>query len=433
MPARVKRGLWLSLVLVAATACSAPRTAPPAPVPATPATARAADLLAGTSGDYPPLSRWTGERPEGYAPALLEAFAARDRVDVRWTRFRWPELSADLRGGRFVVAADGITVLPDRSVAGCFTVPIAWGGAVLLVRRPAWAGAAPPAGSDPLATVATLDRAGLRVVVNRGGHLERVAHELFRAADVRAIADNAGVRDAFARGDADAAMTNTFEAPRWAEGVANVERVGPLGADVTALWVSADRPELAERLDAWLLDEEASGRLGALRVRWLGDGAGEPTARPVEALLAATKERLALMPFVAAAKRATGKRVEDVAQERRVIAAGEQAVARAASARGAPAPRTEAIDALYRAEIEAAKWVEEHADPATPARWSLERELRPAIARVSARIAFLVVRVPGGLAASDVAPLSRKLLADSGLDPAHVDAIAAAIAPLGAR
>ncbi len=61
--------------------------------------------------------------------------------DVVWTRFKWPELIADLRAGQFDVAADGITVRPERSVAGRFTVPIARGGAVLLLRRPSWAGA----------------------------------------------------------------------------------------------------------------------------------------------------------------------------------------------------------------------------------------------------------------------------------------------------
>jgi hypothetical protein len=33
-------------------------------------------------------------------------------------------------------------------------------------------------------------------------------------------------------------ITNTFEAPRWAEGIEGVERIGPLTRDVVALYVT---------------------------------------------------------------------------------------------------------------------------------------------------------------------------------------------------
>jgi cyclohexadienyl dehydratase len=212
--------LLLVLLVALFVACGAPPATPrrgAAPAPAV--------LRAGTSGDYPPFSRWTGDRPEGFAPALLAAFTERERVDLSWTRVRWPELVADLRAGRFDVAADGITVRPERSVAGRFTVPIAKGGAILLLRRPAWAPAALP--REPLDAIRAIDRRELRVVVNEGGHLECVARALFATADVRAIPDNTKVKDALARHEADAAMTNTFEAPRWAEGIAGVDRIGP--------------------------------------------------------------------------------------------------------------------------------------------------------------------------------------------------------------
>src|SRR4051812_45322904 len=105
--------LWLLALVLFVAGCGAPpvarttRTTPPT----------APQLRAGTSGDYPPLSVWTDARPDGFAPALLGAFAASEGTDVRWTRFRWPELAADFAGGRFDLAADGITVRPERSVA----------------------------------------------------------------------------------------------------------------------------------------------------------------------------------------------------------------------------------------------------------------------------------------------------------------------------
>jgi cyclohexadienyl dehydratase len=154
----------------------------------------------GTSGDYPPFSDWKQERPSGFSVALVEAFAAEHGREPTWVRFRWPELVGDFSAGRFELAAGGITVRPERSVLGRYTVPVARNGAVLLVRRPRWA--PPPAGarvlSEALAEVRALDQPALRVAVNRGGHLERVARSLFHQAQVTTIADNAAVREALA-------------------------------------------------------------------------------------------------------------------------------------------------------------------------------------------------------------------------------------------
>ena len=421
----MRTALTLLAILALLAAGCAPAASPAPPKVEAP---RAATLRAGTSGDYPPLSTWPSDRdrPDGFAPALLESFARSQNGAIAWTRYHWPELASDFERDLFDLAADGITVRPERSVLGRFTVPIARGGAVLLLRRPAWA-------KDAGTSLAGIDRPELRVVVNRGGHLERVARRLLHHADVRAIADNQGVRDALARGEADAAMTNTFEAPRWKEGLGGIEAIGPLTRDVTALWVRADRPELGQELDAWLLAEEESGRLDALRAKWLGPGGDGPTARPVDALLAATAERLALMPFVAAAKKKTGRAVEDAAQEQRVLAAARDVVARAAKAHGVATPPAERIDAFFRAQIEAAKAVQEADAGPDSAPFSLERDLRPAIARITARMAFLLVRVPSGTSRDAVLARAKEDLAETGLPAEHVDRLATALSAFAPR
>ena len=424
-----QRALFLALTLGLATACAPPAATAPA-APSAPAAARpaAASLRAGTSGDYPPFSRWKDDHPEDFAAALLGAFAADQRLALTWSRFRWPDHDADLRAGRFDLAADGITVRPERSVTGRFTVPVARGGAVLLLRRPAWA-LTTGAGVPALAALHALDRAELRVAVNRGGHLERVARGLLTSAHLVAVAENSAVREALARGEVDAVMTNTFEAPRWAQGLEGLERIGPLTHDVVALYVRADQPELAARLDTWLLAQEESGALGALRARHLGGGG--PTATPLGALLSAVAERLALMPLVAAAKRRSGKPVEDTAQEARVIEGAREVVRRAAAERGVAPPRTEVLDAFFRAQVEAAKVVQRCAPSAAMApAFSLDDDLRPAIARITARMAFLLVRLPPGLAPAAVAEQARDELAGSGLDDATITALAAPLAAL---
>lgn len=429
---RAPRPPTLPLLFVAfglAAGCVRPGVATRAEA-STRASAPAESLRVGTSGNYPPFSTWKGDHAEDFAAALLEAFAADQRIPMAWTRFRWPDLVGDLRAGRFDLAADGITVRPERSVAGRFTVPVARGGAVLLLRRPSWLEEEAGAEASDAATIAVLDRPALRVAVNRGGHLERVARRLLPSAQILAIAENAEVREALARGEADAAMTNTFEAPRWAQGLEGVEAVGPLTRDLVALYVRADEPDLAARLDTWLIEQEQSGALGRLRARHLGGGG--PTALPLDALLAATAERLSLMPFVARAKQRAGKAVEDPAQEARVIQAARSLVLQAAANRGAKPPPLDAIDAFFRVQMEAAKAVQQRAHPdASAPVFSLEDDLRPAIARITARMAFLLVRLPRGLTLEAVAAKARDELSECELDREAIARLSEAIAAIG--
>src|SRR5262249_4882989 len=199
-------------------------------------------------GNYPPWSTWKDDHAEDFVGALLGAFAAEQRRDLAWTRFRWPDLVADLRAGRFDLAADGITVRPERSVAGRFTVPVARGGAVLLLRRPAWAEPAVHRGaglSDARAALSALDPPELGVAGDHGGHLERVARSLLPRAQILAIPDNTAVRATLARREVDAVLSNSFEAPRWAEGLEDIELLGPLTRDFEALYVRVDKPDLA--------------------------------------------------------------------------------------------------------------------------------------------------------------------------------------------
>jgi cyclohexadienyl dehydratase len=406
------------LAFVCACAAHAPPSSPPTEPPL---------LRVGTSGDYPPFSAMRDGQVSGFDAELVQAFASERGYRLEWVRFRWPELVADLGAHRFEVAASGLTPRPERSLVGRYTVPVARNGALLLLRRPTWA---PAAGGEAL--LHALDRPELRLAVNRGGHLERVARAHFPHAQVLAIADNAAVREALASGQVDAALTNIIEGPRWAEGLTGLERVGPFTRDVVALYVEPSRAELAAELDTWLLAQEASGALERLRARHLGPAAQGASATPVSALLAATAERLALMPWVAGAKRHTGVPIEVPAQEARVLEAARKEVREAAAAQGVPAPAEAALTAFFQAQMDAAKQVQLRTPPddAAPVH-SLDDELRPALARISARMSRLVPRVPGGLEREPVRREARETLASSGLEEAEIDRLAEALVALG--
>lgn len=365
-------------------------------------------LRIGTSGDYTPFSRWSAPNaePEGFSIAVARAYAHARGREVQWVRFRWPDLSGDLAAGRFDLALSGITIGPDRSLAGRFSLPLTRTGAVALV----------PAESD-LRSGADLGRPGLRIAVNRGGHLERVARLLFGRAIIEAVPDNAAVPLRLAAGRAeeraDAVLTDDLEAPHWQHQLPATRAIGPLTRDAKAAWFPIGSEPLVRDFDDWLQGFEASGALAELRARF--GLAGHRTAEPIPALLASLDERLALMPQVARAKAALSLPVTDAGQEARVHESLRRAVERAAMARGSEPPsdtdRRRFVDALLRA----ARFIQER-EQASPgpiaasgtdrdaARSALDDRIRPAIGFISERIARLVVaarcappdRSPGG-------------------------------------
>jgi len=382
-------------------------------------------LRVATSGDYRPFSHWpqSSPEPQGFSPDLVRAFARDSGVEIEWVRFRWPSLLTDLQARRFDVAISGLTIGPTRSIAGLFSLPLTTSGALVLVPE-----------SSALRRARDLDRPGVALAVNAGGHLERVARRLFPLASIEAVPRNHDVLGRLARGTALGVVTDSLEAPHWQAQVEGLRRIGPLTQDRKAALFDPAQVELAGRFDTWLLEAEASGKLGRLRERH-----GLPTdrtAEPVRALLAGLDERLSLMVSVARSKSLLELAVEDPEREVRVLEAAWRSVEEAARAAHRKPPPQQAVRRLFQAQIEAAKWIQTHALleqdgawlAATPqrraeARSRLDRALRPALLRIGARISALVVRAEASaLARLDFAK-TRRALARHGLPDAQLRAL----------
>jgi len=359
-------------------------------------------LVVGTSGDYAPFSHRTGAAQGGAAWAsgfdieLAEAFARDSGRTLRLVEFTWAALLLDLMAHDFDVAMSGVTVRPERSLAGRFSVPVAQSGAVLLVREP-----------DAARGLAGLERSRTAIAVNRGGHLERVIRARFPNASVRPIDRNQDVLAELIEGRATAVATDSLEAPHWLTRVEGVVALGPFTRDDKAFLVRADRPELARELDTWLLARERDGTLAKLRARHFGPGDWPRTATPQAALDAARRERLSLMPLVAEAKRRSGAAVEDLAREQRVLEAAARSVEHSARLRGVAPPDEVEVRHFFEAQISEAKQrqralLDVPPDPAVkPA--DLAKQIRPALIRIGDRIAMLLVELtlepPGSRAA----------------------------------
>ncbi len=391
------------------------------------AAAAAADpavaLRVGTSGDYAPFSHARNDRaePEGFDVALLRAWAAERGRELRFVRFRWPQLVAELAAGSFDVAASGITVRPERSAAGRFAVAVAETEAFALARTPErWGGSS------------TLDRPQIRIAVNRGGHLEQVARASFPNATLITVPKNEAVIELLIEERVDAVVTDGAEAPLWEKRVDQpLARIGPLSRDRKAWLVRADLPELAADFDTWLLAREADGTLAALRERWLGAPTAR-TAEPLRALLAALDERLALMPLVGVVKRRDG--VPLVVPEREALVIDKALADLRAEAKrtGRTPPPDTRVRALFEAQFEAARFVQLQAtkDPSyhPEALPDLDRELRPSLLRIGERTARLLLALPPNLDAAAVRVAAGDALRAPYLDAGRRDALADAIA-----
>jgi cyclohexadienyl dehydratase len=381
----------------------------------------------GTSGDYPPFSVAAEDGKgslEGFDIAVARAYAQERGLAIEFVRFSWPKLTTGLARGRFDVAMSGVTVRPERSAVGRFTVTVVETGAVLIVRQP-----------ERWAQLEDLDRQDIRIGVNAGGHLERVALARFPRATLVAIRDNRAVRRALIEANIHAAVSDSLEAPIWLRGTEGLAVFGPFTKDRKAYLVSEDRPGLAADLDAWLLARERDGTLAGLRREYLGEAAAPPVATPLASLLAAIDERLALMPMIGAAKRRSGLPLEVPEREEAVLDAAVASARSAATRTGAARPPERAVRVLFRAQMEAAKEVQWNAvrDPAFSAPEplpDLDASLRPAVLRIGERIAQLLLALPQGLDPAPVRKAAREALRTPRLSEPSILAIADAIAAL---
>jgi cyclohexadienyl dehydratase len=373
-------------------------------------------LRIGTSGDYAPFSSARGKGFVGLDVELGQRLARDLRLKVAFVRFAWPELTQALKAGLFDVALSGITLRGDRAVSGRFSRPYAVSSALALIRRDDAARFAVPA---------SLNRAGVRLVVNAGGHLEKVTRQLFPEADVSLTTDNTKLLSPLLAKTADAAISDSAEAPilagrEWS----SLSSLGPLTHDRKGIWVSTNAEKLVDVLDRWLRERERDGFLSKLRGRYLGPLAGSEVPLNVEAVLADIQLRCELMPLVGAYKVAHGLPIEDEAQEARVLARIDTA-ARAAGL------ESEGVEKLYRSLMKSAKEIERAKAPAASESSATLDELRLAIRSIDNQLLAELREALQDRTSIDWTARVQGGIAIDGLSPARTAEISAALSGLG--
>jgi cyclohexadienyl dehydratase len=389
----------------------------------------AGPLRIGTSGDYPPFSTAVGEEVvefNGFDIELARAYASARGLAIEFVQFRWPELTAALTANRFDIAMSGVTIHPERSAIGRFSVAVAETGAVVLGRP-----------KDRFSELSDFDRQPVTIGVNAGGHLERVARARFPSATLLAIANNAAVRAALMEGKLDAAVTDSLEVEHWRRDGDDLSQIGPFTSDRKAYLVRRDRPDLAVDLDRWLLEREADGTLDALRSKHFRQQKPSRIATPLRALLIAIDERLSLMPLVGVAKRRAGLPLENPEREGLVLDAAIESAMLAAQRVDLAPPPIAGIRRLFQAQMAAAKEVqwESLRDPefsSAVSEFDLQTQLRPALLRIGDRIGQLLVALPADLDGTLVREMALQELRTPHLSKSSLFALADAISELSA-
>ena len=333
----------------------------------------------GMSGDYPPFAyRDPGGCLRGYDVAMAGAWAVdQDRI-LSVVPFQWPALAGDLEAGAFDLAMSGITVRGDRLIQSPMTRAVATADAIVVARM------------DDKAL--RLDVPGVRVAVNRGGHLEQVARRKLPRAELVLVDDNRSLPDLLTGGQVAAVVTDTLEIRSFTPSP-RVVRV--LQSDRKAYWVRRGESTLLDSMDAWLAGQEATGALAARRARYI-DGP-ESHLSPAEQRLAdLVARRLQVMPYVAATKASRTLPVEDPGREQLI----RDRAMRAARDSGLD---VDSYVALVEAQFTAAKAVQRAylaGDNRGLRIFALREEIRPAIDRIDRALREELALHPGNLRAA---------------------------------
>ena len=166
-------------------------------------------LKVGTTLDYKPMSFIDSEtgRYVGYDVELVKDLAAALDVDIEFVRTSWPTLIEDTLSCKFDLAICGITITDERKKQALMSDPYLENGKTILCR-------AEDVGK--YVNVSSINRPGVRVMVNPGGLNEEFARQNLPDATLMIHDVNQDIPGMIALGTADVMITEVVEANYYA-------------------------------------------------------------------------------------------------------------------------------------------------------------------------------------------------------------------------
>lgn len=221
-------------------------------------------LRVGTTGDYEPFSvrDTAADIYRGFDIDQADALAGALGVKLEFVQTNWSRLATDLQDGKFDLALGGVSVTLERAKDGFFSVAYLSDGKTPIARC---------ADQERFSSLAEIDRADVRVIVNPGGTNERFARAHLKQAPISVFPDNRKIFDEIAAGHADVMLTDAsetrFQAKRHPGVLCPIHPDQPFDHSQKAIWM---QPDISLKLfvDTWLQMSVESGALTALRAKW---------------------------------------------------------------------------------------------------------------------------------------------------------------------
>jgi ABC-type amino acid transport substrate-binding protein len=164
-------------------------------------------------GVYPP---YTQEDPNtkavgGLSVELVEAIGRELKVPVKWHRFNWNTMAADLKRGEFDVIADPIFQTVPRAREFTFSDPYAvFPDGIAVVRRD----------ERRFSSWSDMNRAGVKIAVGQGWASETIARNMLSKATIQPVQTTTDLLQVFNEviaGRADIALADAADAERFSK------------------------------------------------------------------------------------------------------------------------------------------------------------------------------------------------------------------------
>lgn len=221
-------------------------------------------LRVGLTGDYRPFSlldKASGKH-EGMDVEAAESLARAMGVRLELVPTSWPTLMADLHAGAYDVGMGGISVTLERAKTAFFSAPVLRTGKAPIARC---------SDGARFASLAEIDRPGVRVITNPGGTNERFARANLTRAELVVFPNNAAIFDELAAGRADVMMTDAVEArlqQKLRPGLCAINPDKPFDFSELAYLLPRDTA-LKQFVDQWLHIQAETGERGRLSAKYL--------------------------------------------------------------------------------------------------------------------------------------------------------------------
>ena len=220
-------------------------------------------LKVGTTGDYKPFSFANPETKnfEGLDIDMMESLGNALGVKVEFVKTAWPDMMADFTADKFDVVAGGVSVSLARQKKGFFSIPYMVDGKTPIARC---------TDKEKFQTLADIDKAGVRAIVNPGGTNEAFARENLKSAEIDVYKDNVTIFDQIVQGKADVMITDASETmlqQKLHKELCSIHPDKAFNYAEKGYWIQPD-PALKGFVDQWLHLALMTGEYTRISDKW---------------------------------------------------------------------------------------------------------------------------------------------------------------------